>query len=41
MSERFVTPQMRWADEILESPIPESEVERLTNFIGKDFKIGI
>jgi uridine kinase len=41
MFERFVAPQMRWADEILESPIPESEVERLTKFIGKDFTIGI
>lgn len=41
MFERFVAPQMRWADEILESPIPESEVQRLTDLIRNELTIGI
>lgn len=41
MFEKFVAPQIRWADEVLESPVKESEVERLANQMKNQLSIGI
>ena len=33
MSERFVAPQEKWADTVLEAPVPEKDILKIVNHI--------